>query len=155
MLSKHETRGLLAMFAGLRLGKVSAVTKAQLDGDRLRVDRQVIELHASPGYPRVCRLAPPKGHEGEVVVPHWLCPMVEQLTETVVPSAVADNISRAGRRAGIKIDMHMLRHWYATESLERGMSDSTVSKQLRHSTVAITWNTYAQSKDADIHKAWG
>jgi integrase len=155
MLSKHETRGLLAMYGGLRLGEAAAVTIAQLDGDRLRVDRQVIELHASPGYPRVCRLGPPKGQEGFVVLPHWLCPLVEQLTDTVVPSAVADNITRAGRKVGVKLNVHMLRHFYATESLARGMSIATVSKQLRHSTVAITWNTYAQSRDADIHKAWG
>jgi integrase len=155
MLSKHETRGLLAMYGGLRLGEIAAATKGQLDGDQLRVDRQVIELHASPGYPRVCRLAPPKGSEGVVVLPHWLCPLVEQLTETVVPSAVADNITRAGRKVGIKLNVHMLRHFYATESLARGMSIATVSKQLRHSTVAITMNTYAQSQDADIHKAWG
>jgi integrase len=155
MLSKHETRGLLAMYGGLRLGEVSAVTRGQLDGDRLRVDRQVIELHASPDYPRICRLGPPKGSEGEVIIPRWLIPLVDELRETVVPSAVADNITRAGRRVGVKLNVHMLRHFYATESLARGMSISTVSKQLRHSSVSITWNTYAQSRDEDIHKAWG
>jgi site-specific recombinase XerD len=50
---------------------------------------------------------------------------------------------------------HQLRHWHATNSLERGVSIAMVSKQLRHPNVAITMNTYAQSRDADIHKAWG
>jgi integrase len=155
MLSKHETRGLLMMYGGLRLGEACAVTAKSLDGDRVRVDRQVLELHAQPGYPRVVRLGPPKGAEGEVVIPLWLCPLVEALTETVVPTPVRENIGRAGKKVGIKLSPHMLRHFYATESLVRGMSVSTVSKQLRHSSVSITWNTYAQSRDADIHKAWG
>jgi len=155
MLSKFETRGLIMMYGGLRLGEACAVTGKQLDGDRLRIDRQILELHAQPGYPRVVRLGPPKGAEGDVVLPRWLCPLVAQLSGTDVPTPVRENLGRCGKKVGIKLNPHMLRHFYATESLARGVSVQTVSKQLRHSTVAITWNTYAQSNDADIHTAWG
>lgn len=155
MLSKHEARALLAMYAGLRLGELCAATRAALDGDRLRVDRQVRELKTQPGYPRRIFLAPPKGNEREVILPTWLISRVAELEETVTPSVVYDNLVRAGRRAGLKLNVHMLRHWYATESLNRGMSVQALSKQLGHGTVAVTVNTYLQFRDAEIHDTWG
>jgi integrase len=155
MFSKYEVRGLLMAYGGLRLGEACAVTGSQLDTDRLTVDRQVLELHATPDRAAVRRLAPTKSHEGVVVLPHWLCPLVEALRGTDTPGAVRESIKRAGKKVGLNLSPHQLRHWYATTSLERGVSIAMVSKQLRHSTVTITMNTYAQSRDADIHKAWG
>lgn len=155
MFCKYEVRGLLMAFGGLRLGEACAVTGSQLNGDRLTVDRQVLELHATPERPGVRRLAPTKSREGEVVLPHWLCTRVEALSGQDGPGAVRESIKRAGRKLGLDLSPHQLRHFYATESLARGVSIAMVSKQLRHSTVAITMNTYAQSRDADIHKAWG
>ena len=155
MMTKYEVRGLLMAFAGLRLGEACAVTGSQLEGDRLTVDRQLLELHATPDRPRVLRLAPTKSREGVVVLPHWLCALVEPLSGTDTPAAVRESIKRAGRKVGLNLSPHQLRHFYATESLARGVSIAMVSKQLRHSNVAITMNTYAQSRDADIHNAWG
>ena len=155
MLSKHETRGLLMMYGGLRLGEACAITRKSIDGDRVRVDRQVLELHAQPGYPRVVRLGPPKGAEGEVVLPHWLIPAVKRLTGTDIPTPVRENITRAGKKAGFHLTPHMLRHFYASESLNRGLAIATVSKQLRHGSVSTTMNTYAQPSDGEIHGAWG
>jgi integrase len=155
MLTKYETRGLLMAFGGLRLGEACAVTKNQLEADRLTVDRQMLELHATPDRPRVLRLAPTKSKEGVVILPRFVCPLVAVLEDTETPGAVRESIKRAGAKLGITLTPHMLRHFYATESLARGMAISTVSKQLRHSTVAITMNTYAQAKDTEIHDAWG
>ena len=155
MLSKHETRGLLMMYAGLRIGEACAVTSKQLDGDRLRVDRQVRELKAQPGYDRVVRLVPPKGGEGEVVLPGFLVPLVADLEGWQVPTPLRENLTRAGKKVGIHLTPHMLRHFYATESLRRGMAIATLSKQLRHSTVATTMNTYAQPRDQEVRDVWG
>jgi integrase len=155
LLSQYETRGLLMMYGGLRLGEACAVTRSQLDEDRLIVDRQVIELHATPERPPVRRLAPTKSKEGVVILPHFLHDRVKVLDSTNGPGAVRESLRRAGKRVGISLSPHMLRHFYATESLARGVSIAMVSKQLRHHNVSITMNTYAQARDADIHKAWG
>lgn len=132
-----------------------AVTGSQLDGDRLTVDRQVLELHATPERPAVRRLAPTKSREGVVILPRFLCPLVEPLRGTDGPGAVRESIRRAGRKVGIHLTPHGLRHFYATESLKRGMSIAMVSRQLRHSKVSITMETYAQPQDKEIHDVWG
>jgi integrase len=155
MLTKYETRGMLMAFAGLRLGEACAVTKSQLEGDRLTVDRQVLELHATPERPRVVRLAPTKSQEGVVILPGSLCGRVEALTGTDTPGAVREGIRRAGRKVGLKLSPHGLRHWYATESLNRGMSIAMVSQQLRHSKVSTTMQVYAQPQDKEVRDAWG
>jgi integrase len=155
MLCKYEVRGLLMAFAGLRLGEACAVTKNQLEDDRLTVDRQMLELHATPERPRVLRLAPTKGREGVVILPRSVCPLVAVLEGSDTPGAVREGIKRAGAKLGIHLTPHSLRHFYATESLARGVSIAMVSRQLRHSNVSITMNTYAQAHDTEIHDAWG
>jgi integrase len=115
----------------------------------------MLELHSTPDRPAVRRLAPTKSKEGVVILPRFLCPLVEALTGTETPGAVREGVKRAGAKLGLKLSPHQLRHFYATESLRRGMAISTVSQQLRHSNVAITMNTYAQPRDIEVHDAWG
>jgi integrase len=160
MQSRYEARGLLMMFAGLRLGEACAVTYKQRTGDRLRVDRQVTELYASAAQTggeaqHVRRLAPVKTNEAEIVVPHWLCPVIDSLTDLDGPGAVRTSLWHAGRKVGINLNPHALRHWYCTTALARGVPLSLVSKQMRHSDVAVTLRTYSQSRDEDIHAAFG
>ncbi|MGB7238084.1 MAG: hypothetical protein WBD41_19170, partial [Rhodococcus sp. (in: high G+C Gram-positive bacteria)] len=45
MQCKYEVRALLMMYGGLRLGEACAITAKQLSGDRLVVDRQVLEFY--------------------------------------------------------------------------------------------------------------
>jgi len=160
MLSRYEIRGLLMMYAGLRLGEACAITHKARRGDRLHVDRQVTELYASAaqtgGAPQhVRRLAPVKTSEADVVIPHWLCPLVDTLTDVDGPGAVRTNLYAAGRKVGISLNPHQLRHWYATTALARGVPLSLVSRQMRHSDVSVTLRSYSQSRDEDIHQAFG
>jgi integrase len=120
MLSKYEVRGVLMAYGGLRLGEACAVTGAQLDEDRLAVDRQVLEPHATPDTPAVRRSAPTKSREGVVVLAHRLCPLAKLLSDTDAPGAVRESIKRAGSKLGLNPSPHPLRRWYATTSLERG-----------------------------------
>lgn len=124
------------------------------------VDRQVTELYASAaqtggGPQHVRRLAPVKTSEGSAIIPHWLAPMIDSLTGVDGPGAVRTSLYAAGQKAGIKLNPHQLRHWYATTALERGVPLSLVSKQMRHSDVSVTLRSYSQSKDEDIHNAFG
>lgn len=160
MLSRYETRGLLMAFAGLRVAEACAVTSKSRLGDRLVIDRQVIELHTSAArtggeIEKIMRLGPTKSREDDVVIPAWLAPRVDGLTGIDRPSSVRASIRRCGRRLGIQLNPHSLRHWYATESLNRGVSMKTVSRQLRHGDIATTMRTYAQGNSNEVHDAWG
>ena len=151
MTSPHEARGLLMMYAGLRIGEACAITHKDLDGDRLRVDKQVQTLHRT-GAPSVTRLGPVKTSEATVIVPGSLVPVIYSLAVTAKPDAVRESLRRAGKKVGISLNPHLLRHWYATTLLERGAPMALVSRQMRHSDVAVTLRVYAQVKDSDVHR---
>ncbi|WP_149429687.1 hypothetical protein [Antrihabitans cavernicola] len=73
MTSPHEVRGLLMMYAGLRIGEACAVTAKAVNGDRPLVDRQIVELYASPretgrDSDRVRRVGPVKCTEASIVI---------------------------------------------------------------------------------------
>jgi integrase len=151
MTSPHEARGLLMMYAGLRIGEACAITSKDLDGDRLRVDKQVQQLHRK-GQETTCRLAPVKSSVAAVVVPDLLIPYIESQSETAKPDSVRESLRRAGSKVGIHLNPHQLRHWYASTLLERGAPISLVSRAMRHSDPSVTLRTYAQVRDEDIKK---
>jgi integrase len=150
MISPHEVRGLLMMFAGLRIGEACAVTERAVSsaGNRLRVDKQVQQLHDT-GRPSTCKITDVKSYVDDLVIPMWLGDRVKGITETAKPDCVRESLLRAGKKAGIHLNPHMLRHWYATTMLDRGAPMDLVSRQMRHSDVAVTMRTYSQS-DAEV-----
>lgn len=152
MQCRYETRGLLMMYAGLRIGEACAVSGSQLSGDRLLIDRQVLE-YTDQGQHFV-RLAPVKSGYGHVVIPEWLIPRVEALDETDIPGHVRSAFWHWGRRHGIKLNPHSLRHWHATWLLNKGVNIVAVSKQLRHSDPSITMRAYIHTTDDDIRGAF-
>lgn len=154
MLSKFEARGLLMMYAGLRIGEACAVRPQDRDGDRLTVARQVIEDHVK-GKPVTRTIGPVKGTEASIVIPHWLHPIVDSLGDFDYPAPVRESLRRAGVKVGIKLNPHMLRHWYCTTLIDRGIPLAQVSKQMRHSDIAVTLRTYSQYRDAAIHDVLG
>lgn len=154
MISPHEVRGLLMMYAGLRIGESCAITARDVQGDRLQVDKQMVEVHRT-GKPTIRRVGPVKTNEASIVIPHWLGPLIESVTETAYPMSVRESLRRAGQKVGIHINPHMLRHWYATTMLERGIPLALVSKQMRHSDVSVTLRAYSQFREEDIHQAFG
>lgn len=154
MTTPHEIRGLLMMYAGLRIGEACAITAKDVHGDRLQVDKQVVEVQRK-GMPTVRRIGPVKSHEAAIVIPHWLTPLAESILDTVYPMSVRESLRRAGQKVGIHINPHMLRHWYATTMLDRGIPLALVSKQMRHSDVSVTLRAYAQFREEDIHEAFG
>ncbi|WP_460790558.1 hypothetical protein [Nocardioides maradonensis] len=57
MTSPHEPRGLLMLYAGLRIGESCAITHRDVDGDRLTVNKQVQSLHET-GKPTTTKVGP-------------------------------------------------------------------------------------------------
>lgn len=155
MTSPHEIRGLMMMYGGLRLGEACAVTRVDVNDDRLTVDKQIQALRET-GKPTVIHTTRVKTVEADIVIPRWLAERVESVTKTAKPDGVRESLRRAGRRVGIGLNPHQLRHWYATTALERGVPMMVVSRQLRHSDVATTLRVYTQhNTDAHIHSAFG
>ena len=79
-----------------------------------------------------------KTSEADVIILHWLGPVIKSLSDVDGPGAVRTSLYTAGQKADIKLNPHQLRHWYATTAMERGVPLSLVSKQTRHSNVAVT-----------------
>jgi integrase len=154
MTSPHEIRGLLMMYAGLRVGEACAITANDVHGDRLQVDRQMVEVQQT-GKETIRRIGPVKSNEASVVIPHWLTPLVETVHDVAYPMSVRESLRRAGHKVGVHINPHMLRHWYATTMLARGIPLALVSRQMRHSDVAVTLRAYSQFQEEDIHNAFG
>ncbi len=153
MLTPHQPRGLLMMYGGLRIGEACAITARDRSGDRLTVDKQVVQLH-STGKKVPIRIGPVKSNEASIVIPALLHPYVDGLTTWDKPANVRESLRRAGDKVGFRLSPHMLRHWYATTLLERGVPMALVSRQMRHSDIATTLRTYSQTNDGDIHRAF-
>lgn len=154
MTSPHEVRGLLMMYGGLRIGEACAVTMQSVSGDRLTVDKQVLQLRRT-GHPTVTRVAPVKTSEATVIIPHWLTGLVLSLTDMAKPDCVRESLRRAGNKVGTSLNPHLLRHWYATTLIARGVALPLVQQQLRHSDISVTLRTYVQFNAEDsIHDAF-
>jgi integrase len=146
LTSPHETRALLMQYCALRLGEACAITRADLSGDRLRVDKQIQALRET-GRPTIVRVAQVKCSEADVVIPAWLAARVQGLTETVKPDPVRESIRRAFKRVGIEgMTVHGLRHWFASTALDRGAPVMLVSRALRHSDVSTTLRCYHDTR---------
>lgn len=155
MTTPHEPRGLLMMYAGLRIGEACAITATDVAGDRLRVDKQVQQLHQT-GKPTTLRVGPVKTNVADVVIPHWLASVALSLDTTAKPDAVRESLRRAGAKVGIRLNPHLLRHWYATTLISRGVALNVVAEQMRHSDVSVTLRTYSQSNaEKSIHNLFG
>jgi integrase len=143
------------MYGGLRLGESCAITRLDVNGDRLRVDKQVQALRET-GKPTIVHITQVKTHEDDIVIPLWLAERLRDITTTAKPDGVRESLRRAGNRVGISLNPHQLRHWYATTALERGVPMLVVSQQLRHSDIATTLRVYAQhDATGHVHKAFG
>lgn len=153
MFSVKEARGLLMMYAGLRIGEACAITHKDRHGDRLYVDKQVLELHRK-GSPTTWSVAPAKTHEASIVIPELLFPVVDSLTDTDKPGRVRESLRRAGVKAGIELTPHMLRKWYCTHLIKNGLPLELVRRQMRHSDISITLTHYQQFSESDIHKVF-
>lgn len=145
--SPHELPGLLMMYGGLRIGEACAVGPDVIRGDVLTVKRQRDDRRDIVAAKT----------EGFVFLPPWLADRVRQMPGMYPHAApvVRESFRRYGRKIGICLTPHMLRHWYATYLVNSGVSPEIARQQLRHSDVAITLKYYAQIRPDDIRKAVG
>jgi len=128
--SKYRLQLFLCMYGGLRVGEACAVTPAKLEGNYLRVDEAFSQDGLHLGSPKTV---------GRVLLPEWLADEIRSMTPdqywkigmtTKMVSASIYKISRfkkAQELTGSRpINPHMLRHWYATDMIKRGINPEVV-----------------------------
>ena len=155
--SKYRLRLYLCMYAGLRVGEACAVTPEKLSGDYLEVN----EAYSQDGL----HLGSPKTY-GKVLLPHWLAEEVRNMTldqywqlgmTTKMVSNSIYKLSRnrkwSTRTGGKGVNPHMLRHFYATEMIRRGVNPEIVRRQMRHKNVSTTLRIYTQVKSEELFES--
>jgi integrase len=160
-----------ACFTGLRLGELLGLIWADIDTDRgfIHVQRQLDRtgVHKPPKTPKAIR---------EVVLMPSLAQLLEKHRSTSPHAADSDpvfassvgtplayrNVERRGvdlaaEAAGLngygkpKLQLHSLRHTFASILIAEGLDVVSVSRQLGHATPGITLNVYAHLFDQARH----
>jgi len=149
--SKYRRILYLCMYAGLRVGEACAVIPSQLKGNMLTVDRAFSQDGLHLGSPKTY---------GKVMIPDWLADEVRAMTEEEhwqigMPSQLVTwacgNLSKRG--SSKKVNPHMLRHWFATDMIKRGINPEIARRQLRHKNIETTMKIYVQVNDQDLAMA--
>jgi len=152
--SKYRFQLILCMYAGLRVGEACAITPNKLQGEYLLID----QAYSQDGL----HLGSPKTY-GRVRIPTWLAQEVKNMTVEqhwrfgTPTSRVTHSCFKLSRGKewremsnGKRFNPHMLRHWYATDMIRRGISPEIVRRQMRHANVNVTLQIYTQVKDEEI-----
>ncbi len=152
--SKYRIQLLLCMYGGLRVGEACAVTPNKLEGDYLDVN----QAYSQDGL----HLGSPKTY-GKILLPSWLAEEIRNMSDEEMwkigkPTKDVTNscykLSRNKewilRTGGKSINPHMLRHWYATDMIRRGVNPEVVRRQMRHKNVSTTLKIYTQVRQEEV-----
>ncbi|WP_370240804.1 tyrosine-type recombinase/integrase [Aeromicrobium sp.] len=136
--SPYAAWGLVMLYGGLRLGEACA--RQSLTGNVLMVDRQR-KADGTLAAAKTC---------GPVVLPDWLADEYRAHDFERAPNTVYVGIRRAGRRAGLELRPHMLRHAFATNLVAAGATPEVLRRQMRHHDVAVSLRYYVQTSHEDV-----
>ena len=155
--SKYRLQLLLCMYGGLRIGEACAVTPDKLQGNYLAVDAAFSQDGLHLGSPKTF---------GRVLLPEWLADEVRNMTPEqfwkigMTTKKVSNSIYKISRFKGAKemtgglgVNPHMLRHWYATDMIKRGVNPEVVRRQMRHKKIETTMKVYAQVNSKDLEES--
>jgi integrase len=149
--SKYRLQLLLCMYGGLRVGEACAVQPSDLEGDWLNVTRAFSQDGKHVGTSKT---------QGKVLLPNWLAAEIRQMKQeefweigkpTHLVTWACGNLSKRGNRK--KINPHMLRHWFATDMIRRGVNPEIVRRQMRHKNVNTTLRIYTQVMTSEIEES--
>ena len=152
--SKYRLHLFLCMYAGLRIGEACAVVPQQVKKDGtnyfLNVDRAFSQDGMSFGSPKTV---------GRVMIPEWLALEVLEMSEeqywkkgmpTKLITTACMSLGTKNKKRIIRINPHMLRHWFATDMARRNVPPNVMMKQMRHKNVQTTMAIYSQVNNADL-----
>lgn len=163
--TKYNTQFLLALYTGMRMGEINALTKNDVD-----LSAGIIHIHRT-----ITRVENYKTVLGDMTKTHagmrdiTITPFVVQLLQHyltynykpnshgllfyddkkhsfITTSQVNCQFQRIRKKYNIaigkKITQHSLRHTYATRCIESGMPANVLQKKLGHTDIKTTLNTY-------------
>ena len=152
--SKYRLQLYLCMFGGLRVGEACAVTPEKISGDYLDVNQAFSQDGLHLGSPKTY---------GKILLPSWLAQEVKEMqpnqiwkigTPTKLVTHSCYKISRSEKfkkmTNGKTVNPHMLRHWYATDMIRRGINPEVVRRQMRHKNVSVTLKIYTQVRSEEV-----
>ena len=168
--------------AGARRGEITGLTDDDVDGSRIAIRRQVL-VHPSRTWDqdRVYVRQATKSRRDRVVVVNdgmadelrrwkaqrarerlafgpayqdggWIC--AEPDGSRIAPDTMSSRSAALERRAGVPLrGLHAYRHTHATLALAAGTRLDVVSRQLGHSSIAITADVYGHPDDKALEEA--
>ena len=155
--SKYRLQLLLCMYAGLRVGEACAITPSKLQGNYLIIDQAWSQDGMHLGSPKTY---------GKVLIPDWLADEVKNMkdsdiwkkgmtTKLVSSSTYKISHMKSSRElTGNRfLNPHLLRHWFATDMIRRGVNPEIVRRQMRHKKIETTMKVYVQVNNKEIESA--
>ena len=155
---------LLALYSGIRLGELCALTWADIDLEaRTLYVRHTLQRiqnrNRQDGEPKtMLQLGQPKNKKERAIPLHGqILPVLERTrrlylpsdyllsgtSDPVEPRRMSSRFKRILKECGLRdIRFHVLRHTFATYSLESGMRTKVLSELMGHSSVKITLDRY-------------
>jgi len=110
-------------------------------------------------------LGSPKTY-GKVLLPEWLADEVRNMRPEdfwhigMTTKLVSGSIYKLSRNkkwraqtGGIGVNPHMLRHFYATEMIRRGVNPEIVRRQMRHKNLSTTLKIYTQIRTEELESS--
>jgi len=145
------------MFAGLRVGEACAITPKNLEGNWLEINQAYSQDGLNLGSPKTY---------GKIMVPSWLAQEIQEMKREDYwklgwpTSRVTNSCIKLSRNSvwksmsdGKRVNPHMLRHWYATDMIRRGVSPEVVRRQMRHKNVSVTLQIYTQVRSEEVRES--
>ncbi|MGW3929972.1 tyrosine-type recombinase/integrase [Streptomyces microflavus] len=136
--NRYRIYAFSMLYAGMRLGE--ACVKQKVSGNTITVYRQ--------RTPQTT-ITPPKT-SGPVVVPAWFADEYREAVIDKAPPTIYQGIKRGGKKFGLDLNPHQLRHMFATNLVNMGASPNILQKQMRHHDVKVSLTYYVQTRESDI-----
>lgn len=136
--TRYRMYAFSMLYAGLRIGE--ACVSQPIKGNVVTVDRQ--------RTPEGSITAPKTA--GPVIVPEWFAEEYRTFEATKSHNTVYVGIRRAAKKIGLDINPHQLRHKFATELVNAGVSPNVLQRQMRHHDVSVSLRYYVQTTERDI-----
>ncbi len=152
---------LLALFTGVRIGELCALTWGDIVDGRLKISKTMQRLSKGKGLGSEVIISEPKTATSNrmVPIPSFLIPQIEAARranshhflstkeKTIIePRIMQLRFQRYIQEADIpKATFHSLRHTFATRCTEAGCEIKSLSELLGHSSVTVTLNRYVHS----------
>lgn len=159
----------IGRYTGLRISEVLALKKSDFDlkNNQLTVQRRIEYANLKRSEMYFSKSLKTKSSKKKIEISKhlsehlkkWFAYNPYELVichmngDFITPSAMQEGIRSAGKRAGVKLHFHMLRHTYATELMMSGANPMVVKDLLRHSKVNTTWDVYTHPQRDDQREA--